>query len=68
MFHWGLAFILVWTWLVLLAGVWLGWRLLRQNGRMLLRLDELEKRLNKFEFAGADEPPGLPLDSPATGF
>src|SRR6266487_1129876 len=29
---------------------WLGWQLLRQNGRILLRLDELEKRLDEFEF------------------
>jgi peroxiredoxin len=32
-------------------GGWLGWQLLRQNGRMLLRLDELEKRLDALEFA-----------------
>jgi peroxiredoxin len=37
-------------------GSWLGWQLFRQNGRMLLRLDELEKRLDKLEFGGADEP------------
>jgi len=30
--------------------VWLGWQFLRQNGRILLRLDELEKRLNELEF------------------
>ncbi len=29
---------------------WLGWQLLRQNGRILLRLDELERRLDEFEF------------------
>jgi peroxiredoxin len=32
------------------AGGWLGWQLLRQNGRMLLRLEELEKRLDDVEF------------------
>jgi peroxiredoxin len=52
----------------LAAGSWLGWQLLRQNGRMLLRLDELEKRLNELEFGGADEPAGLPLDSIAPEF
>jgi peroxiredoxin len=45
----------------------LGWQLLRQNGRILLRLDELEKRLNELEFGG-DEPAGLPLDSLAPDF
>lgn len=34
----------------LLAGCWLGWQLLRQNGRMLLRLDELEERIEELEF------------------
>jgi len=38
------------SWLALLAGGWLGWQLLRQNGRMLLRLDELEKRLDELGF------------------
>jgi peroxiredoxin len=36
--------------LVVIAGCWLGWQLLRQNGRILLRLDELEKRLDELEF------------------
>lgn len=35
---------------VLLALCWFSWQLLRQNGRILLRLDELEKRLDHFEF------------------
>src|SRR5215472_8677143 len=32
------------------AACWLGWQLLRQNGRILLRLDEIEQRLNEIEF------------------
>src|SRR5438128_6837869 len=48
------------------AGFWLGWQLLRQNGRILLRLDELEKRLDELEFSGADEPEGL-VDREAAG-
>src|SRR6058998_3237233 len=56
------------AWLAILAGCWLGWQLLRQNGRILLRLDELEKRLNELEFGGADEPEGLPLGSEAPAF
>jgi peroxiredoxin len=47
---------------------WLGWQLLRQNGRMLLRLEELEKRLKELEFGRADELAGLPLDSIAPEF
>jgi peroxiredoxin len=45
--------------LFIAAGCWLAWQLLRQNGRMLLRLDELEKRLDELEFAE----PGEPSDS-----
>src|SRR3974390_3940435 len=52
----------------LFAVGWLGWQLLHQNGRMLLRLDELEKRLNELEFGRADEPAGLPVDSTAPDF
>ena len=54
--------------LAILAGGWLGWQLLRQNGRILLRLDELEKRLNELEFGGGDEPKGLSLGSEAPAF
>ena len=38
------------TWILIGAGCWLGWQLLRQNGRILLRLDELEQRLDELEF------------------
>jgi peroxiredoxin len=56
------------TWLALLAGGWLGWQLLRQNGRLLLRLEDLEKRLDVLEFGEPDAPPGLPVQSPAPEF
>src|SRR5213594_1206742 len=56
------------AWIAICVGCWLGWQLLRQNGRILLRLDELEKRLNELEFGGADEPEGLPLGSDAPAF
>jgi peroxiredoxin len=46
----------------------LSWQLLRQNGRMLLRLEALEKRLDELELDRAQEPAGLPLDSPAPDF
>ena len=35
---------------------WLGWLLLRQNGRILLRLDEVERWLDELEFGGSDQP------------
>ena len=35
------------AWLAILAGGWLGWQLLRQNGRLLLRLEDLEQRLDQ---------------------
>ncbi len=63
-----LIVLLTFAWLVILVGGWLGSQLLRQNGRILLRLDELEKRLNELEFGGADEPEGLPLGSAAPAF
>jgi peroxiredoxin len=33
----------------------LGWQLLRQNGRLLLRLEALEERLNELEFGEEDD-------------
>ena len=47
------------------AGIaaWLGWQLLRQNGRLLLRVEELESRLEEWEFGEASEP-GHPFTPP----
>src|SRR3989441_12901117 len=45
-----LAIIVALAWLRIGVGCWLGWQLLRQNGRILLRLDEIEKRLDEVEF------------------
>src|SRR5437016_13944397 len=59
---------LVLSWCFVGAGCWLGWQLLRQNGRMLLRLDELQKRLDEVEFGEESEPAGLSLDSLAPQF
>jgi len=56
---------LILAWLVNLL---IGWQLLRQNGRTLLRLDDLEKRLNQTEFDEGGEPTGLPLRTEAPGF
>jgi peroxiredoxin len=56
------------TWLVIGTACWFGWQLLRQNGRMLLRVEALEKRLDELKIGGGEEPAGLPLDSPAPDF
>jgi peroxiredoxin len=54
--------------LAAILGGWLGWQLLRQNGRILLRLDELEKRLNELEFGEGAEPKGLQVGTEAPPF
>src|SRR5437764_4211653 len=56
------------AWAAILVGALLGWQLLRQNGRLLLRLDELEKRLDALEFGESAEPAGLPVGSVAPQF
>jgi hypothetical protein len=56
------------TWLAILGIAWLGWQLLRQNGRLLLRLEELEKRLNELEFGEGDQLSALPEGAEAPGF
>jgi peroxiredoxin len=56
------------AWLAILAGGWLGWQLLRQNGRLLLRVEGLENQLNEIEFGGAEEPTGLPIGAEAPAF
>jgi peroxiredoxin len=50
---------IVLNWIVIGVGCWLGWQLLRQNGRMLLQLDELEKRLDELEFGELDKGPSI---------
>ena len=56
------------AWLAILVGGCLGWQLLRQNGRILMRLDEPENRLNELEFGEGEEPAGLPVGSEAPAF
>ena len=63
-----LVITLVLAWLAIVLVGWLGWQLLRQNGRMLLRVEELEKRLNELEFEGASEPDSLHVGSTAPEF
>jgi peroxiredoxin len=63
-----LLFGTVLPWLLLAAGTWLGYQLVRQNGRILLRLEEIEKRVTP---RGAEKPreaAGLLLGSEAPDF
>jgi len=43
------------AWLAIVVGGWLGWQLLQQNGRFLLRIEALEQRLDEFEFGEESE-------------
>jgi peroxiredoxin len=55
-------------WLLLFVGAWLGFQLVRQNGRILVRLEAIEKRLSP---RGADKPKrdrGLHLGTVAPDF
>jgi peroxiredoxin len=51
------------AWVAILLGAWLGWQLLRQNGRLLLRLDEVERRLDEVELGEGAQPRGSPIDN-----
>src|SRR5256885_15544820 len=50
-----IVFALAAAWLIIVVGCWLGWQLIRQNGRVLLRLDDIEERLHELEFGEAEE-------------
>jgi peroxiredoxin len=56
------------AWPAIVAGGWLGWQLLRQNGRLLLRLEEFEKRLDALEFGEDGQPTGLTVGTEAAAF
>src|SRR5262249_536026 len=63
-------------WLFVGLGGWLGYQLLRQNGRLLLRLEALEQRLGQLSEPAVPPsrpaipppPEGLPLGSAAPAF
>lgn len=57
-------------WLLIALGTWLGYLLVRQNGRILLRLEGIEQRLSMSQRAPAkpSKPAGLPIGSPAPDF
>jgi peroxiredoxin len=48
-----LVFGTVLPWLLVVAGTWIGYQLIRQNGRILLRLEAIDKRLSP---RGDDKP------------
>lgn len=54
-------------WLLIGVGTWLGYQLVHQNGRILLRLDSLEQQLRP-RASPRREPSGLPLGSVAPDF
>jgi len=59
------------SWPFVAFGFWLGYQLLRQNGRILLHLETLEQRLGPLPTAptaAPSPPPGLPIGSPAPEF
>ena len=55
-------------WLLIAIGTWLVYQLARQNGRILLRLEGIEKRLAPRNEAMPREPGGLPLGMVAPDF
>jgi peroxiredoxin len=70
-----IVFGMVLPWLCVALGGWLGYQLLRQNGRMLLHLDALEQHLAQLNIApnaapapAPAPPPSLPLGSAAPEF
>lgn len=61
-------FATVLPWLFVAVGAWLGFQLVRQNGRILLRLEAIEQRLGARSPEPRREPAGLPVGSPAPDF
>ena len=59
-------------WLLIAVGAWLGYQLVRQNGRILLRLEGIEKQLGPRggtkPRTPADSPGGLPVGGAAPDF
>jgi peroxiredoxin len=70
-----IVFGIVLPWLIVGLGCWLGYQLVRQNGRLLLRLEALEQRLAQLPTAPSaapapapSAPQGLPVGSAAPEF
>jgi peroxiredoxin len=63
-----LVFGTVLPWLLIGVGTWLGFQLVRQNGRLLLRLETIEKLLAPRAAAKPREAGGLPIGMAAPDF
>src|SRR5262249_55693848 len=55
-------------WLLIAFGGWLAYQLVRQNGRILLRLEGIEKRMASRPAKHGREPGGLPIATVAPDF
>ena len=55
-------------WLLIAVGTWLVYQLARQNGRILLRLEAIEKRISPHAEKQRRESSGLPLGTAAPDF
>jgi len=55
-------------WLLIAVGTWLGYQFMRQNGRILLRLEAIDGRLSPRGQPQRREPAGLPLGTVAPDF
>jgi peroxiredoxin len=55
-------------WLLIAVGTWLGYQLVRQNGRILLRLESIEKHVRHRPTAKQQEAVGLPVGTLAPDF
>jgi peroxiredoxin len=55
-------------WLLIAVGAWLGYQIVRQNGRILMRLESIEKRLALGNAGRRHEARGLPVGTLALDF
>jgi peroxiredoxin len=55
-------------WLLLAVGTWIGYQLVRQNGRIVLRLESIEQQLGQRAGPQQREPQGLPVGGLAPDF
>jgi peroxiredoxin len=58
----------IFPWLLIAVGGWLGYQLVRQNGRILLRLEAIEKRLANRPAEDRHKPASLTIGTPAPDF
>jgi peroxiredoxin len=63
-----LVFETVLPWLLVAVGAWLGYQVVRQNGRILLRLEAIQTRLAERPQEQRRKPAGLPVGAAAPDF